>query len=418
MRTDIFREQMETLSEQRSFAEDFVLPDYQRLSVKNILPQIGAIFGIGSLGSLSFPSDYFGDFQDIEKVVLLIFDGLGFNRFLHHIESHNGTFLELAEKGILKPLTTVFPSTTSTVLASIFTGLSPAQHQIIGYHMFSKKYGLVFDTLDMRPVYGYSGQVELAKDYSNSVKPWLPILEQNGVKTLVATKASIAGSGLSQVIHKDLKLIPYLLGSDMFMQSSKALEKQGPTLLIMYYSGVDTLAHRYGPYSEEVTFELTSIEHNLRNFVSNLSEKTKKETLMLLAADHGVAETRKTYFLKDVHEVMARLMLPPVGDSRATFLFSKPYQRDALSEAFRKNVEGFKLFSSNELIDKDAFGQPTNPEGLNEKVGDFTALGIKHNALQYPFFEDDRVHPQLGTHGGMTSEEMIIPFLSVRLSKL
>jgi hypothetical protein len=413
--TDIFREQTENLIKQQSFADDFVLPDYQMLSVKNILPQIGSIFG---LGSTVFPKDYLDNFQNVDKVVLIILDGLGYNRFLTHLESHKGTFLELTEKGVFKPLTTVFPSTTSTVLASIFTCLSPAQHQILGYHMFSKKYGLVFDTLDMRPVYGYSGQVELAKDYSNSIKPWLPILEQNGVKTLIATKASIAGSGLSQVIHRDVKLIPYLLGSDMFSQSSKALEHQGPTLLIMYYSGVDTLAHRYGPYSEEVTFELNSIEHALKNFINSLSEKVKKETMLLLTADHGVAETRKTHFLKDAHEVMERLMLPPVGDSRATFLFSKPYQRDALRDAFQKNVEGFKLFSSNELTAKGAFGQPTNAEGLAEKVGDFTALGVKYNALQYPFFEDDRVHQQLGTHGGMTTEEMIIPFLSVGLSKL
>ena len=415
MRTDIFRTQFETLSEQRSFADDFVLPDYQKLSVKNVLPQIASIFG---LGSPIFPKDYLDDFQDVEKVVLLIFDGLGYNRFLHHIERHNGTLLEMAEKGSLNPLTTVFPSTTSTVLASIFTGLSPAQHQILGYHMFSKKYGLIFDTLDMRPVYGYSGQVELAKDYSHSVKPWLPILEQNGVETLVATRSSIAGSGLSQVIHKDLKLIPYMLASDMLIQSSKALKQQRPTLLIMYYSGIDTLAHRYGPYSEEVTFELTSIEQNLRNFVSDLSEKTKKETLLLLTADHGVAETRKTYFLKDIHEVMKRLTLPPVGDSRATFLFSKPGQTDALREAFLKNIEGFKLFSSNELIDRDAFGQTTNLEGLKENVGEFTALSTKDNALQYPFFENDRVYPALGSHGGMTNEEMIIPFLSIRVSKL
>ena len=238
------------------------------------------------------------------------------------------------------------------------------------------------------------------------------------MNTSVATRASIAGSGLSQIIHKALKLIPYSLSSDMFTQSARELEKQGPTLLIIYHSGVDTLAHRYGPYSEEETFELTSIEHNLKNFISNLSEKTKKETLMLLTADHGVAETRKTIYLKDVLEVFSRIMLPPVGDSRSAFLFSKPKQQDALAEAFRKNIAGFKLFSSSELINKGAFGQTTNLEGLKEKIGDLTALGLRDNALNYPFFEDDRFHPMLGTHGGMTSEEMIIPCLSVRLSNL
>jgi len=418
MKTDVFREQMETLSKQQSFAEDFVLPDYERLSVKNILPQIGGIFGAGSRNSSGLPQEYLGDFQNVDKVVLLIFDGLGYNRLLHHMGNHVGTFLELAEKGTLNPLTTVFPATTSTVLTSLFTTLSPAQHQILGYHMFSKKYGLVFDTLDMKPVYGYSGQVELARDYSLNVKPYLPIFEQKGVNTLIATRSSIAGSGLSQIIHKDLNLLSYSLSSDLFTRSIKALEQLGPTLLIMYYSGVDTLAHRYGPYSDEVTFELTSIEHGLRNFLGNLSEKTKKETLMLMTADHGVAETKKTHYLKDAHEVMSKLVLPPVGDSRAAFLFSKTNQQDELDKAFRRNIEGFRLFSSAELINKGAFGQTTNLEELKEKVGDFTALAIKDNGLQYPFFEDDRFHPMQGTHGGMTREEMIIPFLSIKLSEL
>jgi len=200
----------------------------------------------------------------------------------------------------------------------------------------------------MKPVYGYNGHVELAKDFSSTIRP-LP-LWQNGLKTFVVTRSSIAGSGLSQIIHRDLKLIPYLLDADMFTQSARALEQPGPTFLIMYYSGVDTLSHKYGPYSDEVTFELTSIEHNLRNFVGNLSEKTKKETMMLMTADHGVADTRKTYFLKDVQEVMAHLMLPPVGDGRATFLFPKPDQQDALSEVFQKHTDGFKLFSSRILL--------------------------------------------------------------------
>jgi hypothetical protein len=121
----------------------------------------------------------------------------------------------------------------------------------------------------------------------------------------------------------------------MFTQSARILEQPGPTLLIMYYSGVDTLSHKYGPYSDEVTFELTSIEHNLRNFVSNLSEKTKKETMLLITADHGVADTRKTYFLKDVPEVMAHLMLPPVGDGRQLFCSQSPINKVLLAKFFK-----------------------------------------------------------------------------------
>ena len=94
MRTDVFREQMVALCEQRVFAEDFVLPDYEGLCVKNILPQIEAVFG-GANVSQSFA----GDFSGVDKVILLIFDGLGYNRLLHHLEGHDGTFMALAENG-------------------------------------------------------------------------------------------------------------------------------------------------------------------------------------------------------------------------------------------------------------------------------------------------------------------------------
>ena len=168
----------------------------------------------------------------------------------------------------------------------------------------------------MKPVYGYSGKVELAKDYSLQIKPWLPVLEQMGVKTWLITKAAIIGSGLSQVIHRDLNLMPYLLSSDMLVQSTRILEQAGPVLLLVYYSGIDTLAHKYGPYADEVEFELVSIQDRLKNFIKTLSDQTKKTSLLILMADHGVMETRQTYFVKDIEEVMEPLMLP-IGDKTA-----------------------------------------------------------------------------------------------------
>jgi predicted AlkP superfamily pyrophosphatase or phosphodiesterase len=418
MNTSFLREEMNIFAKQRSFSDDFVLPDYERFNLKNLSSLIGGIFGVGSLTPSKFPEGYTDEFDGVEKVLLVILDGLGYNRLLTHLDNFESIFYELAERGVLRPLTCPFPATTSTCLTSIFTGLAPSEHQILGYHMFSKDYGLIFNTLDMKPVYGYSSRVEIADEFARKIKPWLSKLREQDVESYIVVKGSILGSGLSRVIHQNQELVAYILQSDMLEQCRKILERPNRTLLVAYYSGIDTLEHKYGPYSEEVTSEIQTIEGNLRSFLNKLSQDIKKQTLMILTADHGVSPTSKSYFLKDIPEITENLMLPPVGDSRATFLFSKPERKENLSVAFRKNIDGFKLLPSKELIEKGAFGHPPQDSQLLEAVvGDFTALSVNQNALHYPFFDEDRIRMPLGAHGGMTAEEIIVPLLSTKLSK-
>jgi hypothetical protein len=419
MNTQFLREEMETFAKQRSFSNDFVLPDYERFNLKNLSSLVGQVFGVSSLATSKFPEEYSDEFDGVEKVLLVILDGLGYNRLLRHLDRfENGAFSELAERGVLKPLTCPFPATTSTSLTSLFTGSAPSEHGILGYHMFSKEYGLIFNTLDMRPVYGYGSHVEIAEDFARNVEPWMNKLEEQDVEAFIATKSSIVGSGLSKVIHRNQKVVPYVLQSDMLERCRKILEQPSRALLTVYYSGIDTLEHKYGPYSEETTAEIQAVEGNFRNFLNKLSEDTKKQTLMVLTADHGVSPTSKHYYLKDTPAIAEHLMLPPVGDTRATFLFAKPEHRGKLRDAFRKSVNGFQLFPSKELITKGAFGQPADSQKLEPIVGDFTAISMSQNGLQYPFFEEDRTRPQLGSHGGMTAEEILVPLLSAKLSKL
>jgi predicted AlkP superfamily pyrophosphatase or phosphodiesterase len=284
--------------------------------------------------------------------------------------------------------------------------------------MFSKKYALVHNTLAMKPVYGYSDRVELAQDYARSIKPLIPTLEQNGIKTTLITKAQIIRSGLSHVTHKDIEPIPYLLGWDMWTHAIEAINNQNPCLSIVYYSGVDNLGHKYGAYSKEITFELSSIEHSLRNFIESLSREVKDETLLIVTGDHGIAEIKQSYYLQDYPELMQHLLLPPVGDGRATYLFCKNDRREAFAQSFEKQIEGFKLYPTDELIERGLFGEPIDKEGLKERIGDFTALSKSDTLLEYPYFEADREHPQKGAHGGMTAEEMVVPLLSAKLSNL
>jgi hypothetical protein len=417
MNTKLFQEEMDALVSERIYLNDFVLPDYETLNVRNISSIIGNIYGTNSLARAKLPDGYLDDFNGVEKVFLVIMDGLGYHRLLTHISNHDGVLSELVTKGFLKPLTSTFPATTSTALTSIFTGLAPSEHNIIGYQMFSKEYGCVFSTLDMKPVFGYSSHVDLARDFSRRIKPWMPILQEHGIRVLVATKSSIVRSGLSRVIHADQEIIPYMLDSEMMVKCRKALEQPSPTLLMLYYSGVDTLEHKYGPQSEEVTSEIESFEFHLKSFLAKLSKPAKKRMMIVLTADHGVCETSRTYYLKDYREITNNLTLPPVGDSRAAFLTSKQGRSENLKGALEKSVEGFRIVPSKELIDREAFGRTTDSTLLQATVGDLTALSTGANAISYPFFEEDRSREQRGGHGGMTAEEVIVPLLSLNLAK-
>ncbi len=394
-----------------------LLPDYDILNIRNIKALVGKIYGVNSLQTVGFPDGFVDDFGGVQKVFLVVVDGFGYNRLLKHVKHCDGAFSELITKGVLKPLTSPFPATTSTSLTSIFTGLAPSEHGVIGYQMFSPEYGCVFNTLEMKPVYGYSSEVEIARNLSGKLKPWMPTLQEHGIRTLMATKGSIIGSGLSRVVHADIELTPYILESEMFVKCRRALEQQGPVFLILYYSGIDTLEHKYGPNSEEVTSEIQSFEFLLKSFFNKLSDATKKETLIMLTADHGVCETQRTYYVKDYSEVASRLQLPPVGDSRCGFLFAKQGEKENLKRALEKSLDGFKLVASKDLIERGAFGRTPDYSSLQPAVGDFAALSKGPNALSYPYYEDDRNREQHGGHGGMTPEEVVVPLLSMRLWK-
>jgi len=402
----------------RNFIDDFVLPDYDAFNIRNIKSLIGKIYGVGSIVSSALPGDSVDDFGGVEKVFLVIMDGFGYNRFLTHIKHHDGVFSELTRRGVLKPFTSPFPATTATSLTSIFTGLTPAEHGVIGYHMFSPEYGCVFNTLDMRPVYGYNSEFQIAKYLARKIKPWAPDLEEHGVRTLISTKGSIIGSGLSRVIHAGQDLMPYLLESEMFVKCRRALEQPDPIFLTLYYSGIDTLEHKYGPYSDEVSNEIQLFEFLLQNFFSKLSAATKKETLIILTSDHGVCETKRTLYVKDYPEIANNLLLPPVGDSRSGFLFSKLGQKEKLENAFGRTLEGFRVVANDDLIESGAFGRIADSTALHPAIGDFAALSRGPNGLSYPYFEDDRDREQNGGHGGMTAEEVLVPLLSIRLSKV
>jgi hypothetical protein len=418
MDTRVFEEEKNAFAGKHGFLGDFVLPDYDVYNICNLKSLVGKIFGTNSLGPAAMPAEVLDEFNGVQKVMLVVMDGLGYNKLLTHVKQFDGVFSELITKGKLKLLTSGFPATTSTSLTSIFTGLKPAEHGVLGYLMFSREYGTVINTLDMKPVYGFSTDVEVAKDLSRRIKPWIPTLQMHGVNPTIITRGSIVGSGLSRVTYADQTVTPYALEVEMFIKARKALEIPGPAFVVLYFSGVDTLEHRYGPYSEEVTSVIQLFEFLLKDFFNKLSDDIKRQMLFMLTSDHGVCETQKTIYLKDFPEIASRLQLPPIGDSRAAFLFVKQGEKENVKNGLERNLEGFTSLNCKEIVDSGAFGRIPDLKPLYSAVGDLAELSKCPHALAYPYFEDDRTREQRGGHGGMTEEEVLVPLLSIRLSKI
>ncbi|MBE0699314.1 MAG: alkaline phosphatase family protein, partial [Anaerolineaceae bacterium] len=123
-----------------------VYPFYSGYSLANLPASICHWLGIPPFGVQPLDPQILGLWKSsFQNVILLVIDGMGLNTFeaaqhLGAVDSHLSVWREMAdgdaaEESALAPLTSMSPSTTSTVLTTLWTGQFPAQHGVLGYEM-------------------------------------------------------------------------------------------------------------------------------------------------------------------------------------------------------------------------------------------------------------------------------------------
>ncbi|MCX8189495.1 MAG: alkaline phosphatase family protein [Nitrososphaeria archaeon] len=415
--TKVFDGKLENL-ENKLFDEKLIMPDYNNLCIVNLYSLIEKFFEIKCLSSSKMYIEHLPDFTNISKIVLFIIDGLGYNFLKNHLSKTN-ILLPNVKEGFLTPITSTFPSTTSTSLTSLFTAQTPVEHGIIGYTMYLKSLGLIMDMLNFTPIYGWMSNENIIQELSSNKTFWIKKLMENGISVSILTRYSTVESGLSKIIYRDQKITTYVLATDLMVNLKKLLESPNPLMLIVYYPGYDTLSHLYGPFSEEAETDFIFFENLIKTFLSEkLDKKIKDETLFILTSDHGQAQTENIIFIKDMPRIFEHLIIPPAGDSRATFLFIKQNRVEALKGLLQKELVGFKIFDSDEMLDNGFFGTPnTNEEKilLDERIGDLTLIATGQNAILYPYSEKDRERSKKGSHGGLSLDEMLVPLFTFKL---
>jgi len=408
--------------------DDFIYPHYQGQSILNLPASICRWLDVPEIhhaGAL-VPEimDPLG--AGIRKVIFILMDALSFGKMQEWMsEGRLPLWSKLAGDGIIAPVTSIVPSTTSAALTSLWTGCSTAEHGIAGYELWLKEYGVVANMILHSPASFASDGVTsgiLAKaGFEPEVflqKPTLGShLLSNGVKSYAFQHYTIARSGLSRMFFKDVFLTPFGTAADLWVSVRQLLESRADESLYawVYWGDIDHYGHLYGPNDERTLAEFEAFSRALQSqFLDRLNPKARRGTLLVLSADHGQTTTQKDpyYDLNNHASLVRRLHIYQTGESRMAYLFIRPGQREAVHEYLERTWPRlFSLVDPAYAVEAGLFGPGEVHPRLSDRLGDLIVIAHRDAYLWWANKENILV----GRHGGLSPEEMVVPLLAARL---
>ena len=330
----------------------------------------------------------------------------------------------LLDDGILAPITSIAPSTTSAAMTTYWTSTSPYAHGITGYEMWLKQYGMVVNSILHSPMSFKSGGAGILEKAGFTPEEFLPVspldvhLLAHGIEPHVFQHYSIINSGLSQMFFGEVKRHGIASPADLWHSILELWQQptSEKTFAWAYWSIVDGMSHQNGPDDPRIRSEFFSFSRDFEDiFLSHLTAEQRKGTLVILTADHGQIETDKLdphYELRNHPEFLDLLHIHPTGENRLAFLHVQPGKIDAVRNYVEDAWPGqFTLMDSLDAAKKGLFGPGEMHPDLPNRIGDLTAVA---NGEAF-WWWGDNPNPIIGRHGGLGAQEMLVPFLAARL---
>ena len=355
-----------------------VRPDYGGSWVGAVMPAL--------LSGVS-PSGLALEVARARGVVLLVLDGLGWNALTAHPD-------RLATIAAMQGgcITTVFPSTTASALTSITTGLTPAEHGLIGYRM--RVGGELLNTLQWR-VAG-NGRAPAPED----VQPHPPFL---GNDVPVLTRSEFRNGGFSRAHLRGTTGLGWQTPAVM-VEHCRRLAGDGVPFIYAYYDGVDKVAHAHGLSDGFYAAELGAADR----LVADLLNALPPDYVLVVTSDHGQVDVAPD----DHHDVGAlRALLAVVsGEARFRSLYARPGASGDLEQAAAELYgESAWIFTREELVRGQWLGLRAG-SSVTGRIGDVVLAAKGTNAFLDPAFPAEA--DMLSMHGSLTPAEMCVPLLA------
>ncbi len=373
-----------------------IVPSYGESSLADLSNSIlASLTGDASGNVLGLP--------ETGRACLLLIDGLG----LELLRAHQAAAPFLAELAFnSRPLTAGFPSTTTTSLASLGTGLVPAVHGMLGYQVAVPGQDRLLNGLkwpaDIDPV---------------AWQPRPTIFERASADRLDAIyvgPSAFQGSGLTVATLRG----PQYRGADslgaLAALTADALAESDRALVMAYHGDLDAAGHRYGVSSQAWEFQLSHVDRLAEHLASTLPSGT----ILYVTADHGMVDVGPDDKLDvDVDGPFAVLrdgLALLGGEARARHAYARPGAAADVVATWREVLgEHAWVASRDEAIKDGWFGPPgVVDEAMTARIGDVVAACAGNTAVIASKAEP-RESVLVGMHGSLTAAEQLVPLLTV-----
>ena len=297
-------------------------------------------------------------------------------------------------------ITTSFPSTTATSLATLTTGEMPGAHGMLGYTVQVPRSG---------------GRVLNSLKWDERVDPviWQPVptlferASAAGITTTHVAAKRYENTGFTRAVFRGAHYKGANVSADLISETVAALQKS-PSFVYLYVNDVDSAGHSDGIASDKWLAALKSVDE----LVQALMQKLPNGTRIWLTADHGMINVEEKIILGQDNDLLTDVAVI-AGEPRMRHLYLSADSANAEKEVIARwqSALGAKvtMHTRQSAITAGLFG-PNVSLDASERAGDVIAIAQANVVLLDPE-RADKEGAMIGHHGGDSVIESSVPLL-------